>query len=965
VIRVGVIYYADYNSTYVDKKDAFDKLADEYNKSAPADKKIRFELWVSTYDDILAWYKDGLIDVAILSPGPVAELLITGETKEIGDFYIATVALPPASADNLFASAERRKQKVHTQYHTVCVVHNKSKIHTWDDLSESIKSKKVDFLFVHPLSASGRILPEYVLRNRKKIDEDQLHRGLTEVQWTYDHESTLKALEETPASGNERVAFIWDGALKDAKDRANLRKIQIPEFEELSIPQEVVLISSSFREKKDLVKSVFVSRNRKIKTGYVEVADWVEQYEQGMVNWVQELKLTPSTLGQSTFSLQQILEKVQGYENTHPGKARVALVLSGGGAKCAYQIGVIRAIENQINDLNLNGKPHNTANGNGSNGTKPRPLDIGLVVGTSGGAINALSVALGLTRTEEGQDALERVWLSFKQKDFFRPWSPVPFSVGLIIGLVQVLLIIIALRLFDDKKIHWRPSTRFVVATLSLFAIGFLFTPLRFWASIPMMAIAAFVGVQLFEEQSDNWRTRAGIVLFATGIVELAIFMTGATPWPIFPYLVFAFALLSAGILIVLGIRVFTDDSGNWRKYFWGVLLLIAVVSFVTFMVWDAPMVRIEELSRNHLLHHLWMALTINLTTSSVCLILIGGLMLLAELAERIEKTRTGTSRGWYGVKQYMRLSVDRNREFFANRKPLLRTLVVLLACLFCLQVWRSLFIDPSLSSSDGLVRIFAEKLPVLLEKHPEVKTPLVLEGETDDAKLRNLSAQIIGNQWLKRDLIITTSLLTHGDEAPDLYFFNKYTGAGAYEGPSPDQKFPPDRRFKSFTQQEFTERFLDVIVGSATIYPVFNPRQVEFPSNGSHNTPARMELIDGGFAHNSPIEAAVAWGATHIILVEASPKPKPPRRRHLLDNSLDAFNYLFNEAQLTDARSRGKIEIFSIRPDSDDIAPSPSLCTFDFDPLLMGDKITEGWNDALRYDTPKFLRERGQPNLN
>jgi hypothetical protein len=235
--------------------------------------------------------------------------------------------------------------------------------------------------------------------------------------------------------------------------------------------------------------------------------------------------------------------------------------------------------------------------------------------------------------------------------------------------------------------------------------------------------------------------------------------------------------------------------------------------------------------------------------------------------------------------------------------------------------------------------------------------------GSNDSQRLKDISRKIVSNGWLKRDLVITSSLLTAGDQQPDLYFYYQHPGGSSSDRLAPDKSFPPDRRFRSFQEPDLTERLMDIVIGSSTIYPVFDPRRlpVSLTPNGGDNG-SGLDLIDGGFAHNSPIEAAVAWGATHIILIEASPKAKPSLHRNLLDNSLDAFNYLFNEAQLVDAHSRGKIEIFSIRPDADDSTKDPNLCTFDFDDLLMKGAIDKGETDASDVENPRFLRERGQP---
>ena len=67
------------------------------------------------------------------------------------------------------------------------------------------------------------------------------------------------------------------------------------------------------------------------------------------------------------------------------GSARTAVVLSGGGAKCSYQAGAVIEIEANLAELNERRAKKNK-----------EPVDIDLVVGTSGGAINALLVAAGV-----------------------------------------------------------------------------------------------------------------------------------------------------------------------------------------------------------------------------------------------------------------------------------------------------------------------------------------------------------------------------------------------------------------------------------------------------------------------------------------------------------------------------------------------------------------------------------------
>ena len=103
-------------------------------------------------------------------------------------------------------------------------------------------------------------------------------------------------------------------------------------------------------------------------------------------------------------SLEDIFHSMRHSERRSGRRPRLALVLSGGGAKCAYQAGAIKSIESQLKTLqqyrplDRYGRKLKVDDGAG-----PSP-DISLVVGTSGGALNAVPVAIGLTK-EKADDS--------------------------------------------------------------------------------------------------------------------------------------------------------------------------------------------------------------------------------------------------------------------------------------------------------------------------------------------------------------------------------------------------------------------------------------------------------------------------------------------------------------------------------------------------------------------------------
>lgn len=77
-----------------------------------------------------------------------------------------------------------------------------------------------------------------------------------------------------------------------------------------------------------------------------------------------------------------------------------ALVLSGGGARASYQVGVLRAIANLL--------PHQSSN--------PFPI----ITGVSAGALNAASIATNAQRLRTGVRALEYVWKNISSEQVYK-----------------------------------------------------------------------------------------------------------------------------------------------------------------------------------------------------------------------------------------------------------------------------------------------------------------------------------------------------------------------------------------------------------------------------------------------------------------------------------------------------------------------------------------------------------------
>jgi NTE family protein len=94
-------------------------------------------------------------------------------------------------------------------------------------------------------------------------------------------------------------------------------------------------------------------------------------------------------------------------------RPRLALVLSGGGARAAYQVGVLQAVAERV-----------------PTGAR---IPFAVLCGTSAGAINAAALAAGAFRFDETVERLRSVWTGLHVGDVFRadPWSLVQRALGL------------------------------------------------------------------------------------------------------------------------------------------------------------------------------------------------------------------------------------------------------------------------------------------------------------------------------------------------------------------------------------------------------------------------------------------------------------------------------------------------------------------------------------------------------
>ena len=355
-LRVGVLFFQD-------EDDPLARLS-ELAQSLPDELKTSFA--IGTYGELAHWLQNGMVDVAVINPGLYARLnsqewSYLGSARVNSDSELRTVWLTRSGGPQNLAD---------------------------------LKATKPEILAVHPLSISGFINPVQALKKAG------LELSPDRVRFTHSHSGSLEALA---AGESPQIACVWKPTWENWQG-SGLVEIPVQGLNEIANPPMVIVgrtNSAGTPVLKDFVKS-----------GQLKGFEWNPNYPK----MVQQLPEPPMNWpGQvlNRVALDDLILTLRHYNRTHPEPARLGLVLAGGGAKCSYQAGAVRALEERLQKAREQYADEN--------------LDLHLVVGTSGGAINALAIAMGLTATPEGYQDLREAWLDLDQKEIVSP----PFLVRL------------------------------------------------------------------------------------------------------------------------------------------------------------------------------------------------------------------------------------------------------------------------------------------------------------------------------------------------------------------------------------------------------------------------------------------------------------------------------------------------------------------------------------------------------
>jgi predicted acylesterase/phospholipase RssA/ABC-type phosphate/phosphonate transport system substrate-binding protein len=795
-VRVGIVAFDDFRGEF----DHIQSLLKQLGSTT--EPPLSFRIAVGTYGDVAHWLKNDLIDVAVVSPGLYAESLariIDGPPITVSPVYLASIGKPGSKTP--WAVEQRRRPGYHDHYHAVCVVPTASPLRSSDDLKRAAQRGDLRFLSVHPLSVSSHIAPRFALQQIGVSPRND------QFEFMQSHTALLRELADASSQVNPTAGCVCgDDALRHVPELAeSLRVIPFLELHQLNIPTDVVVARQGFAHADRLREALLGHTDNDGAHEFLDPQDLVRRYDE-VRGWMQSIRL--DELRASTdISLDEIGRLLVHHARTQSSPPRLALVLSGGGAKCSYQVGAVSAIEERLAEWRTE--------------YPDVPLDISLVVGTSGGAINALPIALGISSTPEGRDDFLNVWAKLDQRRIVRPARIVRGNIGL-----------------------W-------------FAI--------FQAAVALWLIRRFVP----QRERRGW-------VFGGVFAGLALFQI--------------------------------------------------LLRYLNFAPWSM-------LGHNHWLHHAWLWMSFGIGASAWSVLAIG----LAVLAWQYRLRQRG---------DYIHTTVKRVTWLVA---------AFLLGLPF-LQVITVLFFQDSLSGGEGIEQALSENFPTLIDRHLQRRgrTQLTVDNQwTHARRLQEVSRQVVSQRALERDLVITGSCLEQSGTSilpTDLYF----------HAPSRAKTAVPPFGPRGIPLADHPAILLDVVMGSGSIFPMFPARRLnDFPQAGS-----TVDLVDGGFAHNSPVEAAVLWGATHVIVIEASPSTRA-ERTNFLQNAAASFEHLYQQAQLQDARSRGKVSIFTLAPEP------PHLCVLDFADNLIRYAAEKGRNDALgrpphpgttTSGQPRFRKELGEP---
>jgi predicted acylesterase/phospholipase RssA len=649
--------------------------------------------------------------------------------------------------------------------------------------------------------------------------------------------------------------------------------------------------------------------------------------------------------------LWSLLEGVRARDDD--GNSRLALVLTGGGVKAAYQTSMIDYLYDARRLVNPGGK-------------EPRPehaQQVDFVIGTSGGAllgvfVAAMDEAFNQARISSDKNRLTNIlwkepYQGIQSYDVFPFWDMMRYA-SFIVALVVVWMVAVVMlavfrssypqitridheneSFFGRRARAWKESwpwiTLLVLAPIVIMKVAGVsrveHVPLETGVIYAWMALVAFYSdVRLFPKKPFEWlhsrlnKRTAGWLLLGAALIGIAFwrpaFLAGLF-WFKDEGLVFVLACGFGFVALMQALHSFfhaqtdyfeAEPRGRIFRSF-GVLLGIVMLSYVAvaLAMW-ANVTSLLEMNSGFWKYFL-------LAT----LLLTAGYLWLGRAKTAAEaKTFPQVTVGYL-------FSEFRSRAMFGSEKRFMRFMSLTVVA----WLWWNMLVAPALYGNHNarayLKGAFRDFACVVRESCPEPRAPVEVTDDDDDVNQ--------GKEFpLAVPFVITATSLEKSQERYFLFVSGEDEDA-IDEALSDDAWYNVVRDPRWVVVRKPVDKELQhAAFASGSPFPVFS----------AHDVPLRVlqnkeRLIDGGFAHNKPLEAAYALGAHKVLVINSSPLESAGGGRctlaslsigELACNLPKLVPYLWERSQVEDLLSTRSMLVASIYPTAAD-GVWPSLTDF------------------------------------
>jgi phosphoserine phosphatase/predicted acylesterase/phospholipase RssA len=949
VVRLGYTTFENpeavrHNSTLHSVKWYLDEIAAK-SRQEPWKRPLQFELTLGNYYQIWSWFRSGQIDAAIVSP--FVAMLLERDSQALSVLEFSEGDDPAAHYPVVAATGRWHDEPLAGVNHYLLALLDaagKGELES-DAVRSKIKELRSAFRFdlVSHLSSSGFIMPLLYVQEwldtpaRADLDEDVkgrfwrllfenmhltlAHGGMPADRPVSTIKFSYKRSEDGSRASNEPFG-PW------VPYKAGRLPLDVP-----SIPNDVLVVRRQIAEEavgregidrtrlaEQFTSAEIQERFRAQKGNYREVR-WFNPAVQGPfrqeVNRLFSHQVKNAELaylnvrwferGLFDFTIDETMAFLrQDQENSQV--SRLAVVLSGGGVKSLYQTVLLdhlygfgpnspRQIRNydEAPFKSVGPTPRNSAGA----------LTAHTIIGTSGGAM------LAFFASQAPQiGPLQPIVEATSEKQLF-PNTDLPrlLSILVLLALLQfVLLVIKVFKWWDYGEPASDPDQKpgsGMVGTIGglLIVIGaaaIVTTRSEHMETLPLTEVVFFIMtgiavhfgitcVSVADKAAASRQValeRLALLGLAFGIQLLVIsvalrYFLEPEPEALNQVNSLRLSVLaSAGVFVIAAGLLSGVAAGRWGFTMQGVrnyLAALAVVILVIILTF-LPLIVLTLAGLGTLLELTWLywvALTLATVAASL------GVLYFAHVSRMYPLCFIHD-----GVVELMRSRPGVLRTTMAT------TLVGVFA--FCIGCWLFL-VAPAVYSNVNAVKAFSEALP------PD---------------------QLWTNRF-RSNLVVTGTLLRKAHCSPTdtvneggLYFcFEGTEGCGK----------PGHGQWQVF-RRPVPARAVDAVFASGSAFPVFPPHRAHLP-NG-----CEVRLIDGGYAHNVPLEAAAMSDARQVLILNASPdpldtemQPQTGWRRFLRETRLeggqlvrsspDVISFMFARAQELDRNIGGGLVVASLTP--------------------------------------------------